>query len=53
MIEGDYQDQQKIEEKRVERMEQALDIAEAAANEDRNKRNLGLRNQVFLHRLWH
>lgn len=48
----DYKEQMRIDLKREERVQRQLDIAEAAANEDRDRRETDLRERLMLNKLW-
>ncbi|CAG9328160.1 unnamed protein product [Blepharisma stoltei] len=52
IIEKDVKQKQETSRKREERFYRQLEIAEAAANEDRNMRALQMREGLLCHRLW-
>lgn len=52
IIEKDVKQKQETSRKREERFLRQLEIAEAAANEDRNMRALQMREGLLVHRLW-
>ncbi|CAG9317379.1 unnamed protein product [Blepharisma stoltei] len=52
IIEKDVKQKQETSRKRDERFHRQLEIAEAAANEDRNMRALQMREGLLCHRVW-